>query len=159
MGFWDEPTVGVIVGGAIATTTQVGTQLWSNWRDGKQQSRAAKAERDALQVRTLADLQEQLEAVSVLVGGEAARPVRATMFNNPFTAPNQEVPDLTPFSRAVMLCSRLDDRELGASVRAWLKDLRFALTEEPLNSATLFALRDRRVELQDRLGAALLGFH
>lgn len=163
MSLWSAPNVGVIVGGAIAAAAQFGTQWWGNWRETKREGRnaagQARAERDALQVRTLADLQEQLEAVSVMFGGEAARPVKAAMFRNLFTADNYDIPDLTPYSRTVMLCSRLHDQELASAVRAWLKDVRITLSQMPLTSEAIFALRDRRVGLQDRLGERLLSYY
>lgn len=163
MNFWNQPTVGVIVGGAIVTCTQIGTQFWTNRREVRQRSRAvtaqAEADRKALQIRTLADLQEQIEAVSVAVGTAIAEPVKLPTLKAMFGGGSKSIPDLTSFSRALMLCSRLDDRELAETARTWLKELRVVCSTAPFDQDAYYALRDRRIVFQDRLGEKLLSFY
>lgn len=68
-------------------------------------------------------------------------------------------PDMIPFTRALMLCSRLEDVELGRDLRTWIIDNRNLMsTPNPVNEDWT-PIRDRRIALQDRIGAAIRQLH
>lgn len=155
MSSWDSTLAGVIVGGVIAS----GTQLLVDWRSGRRESKAARAAADAewatLQITTIVDLQEQLDAYMMLIGRLVTQPPKSGLFGK-----QPPLPDYSSYGRAAMLCSRLEDAELAADVRQWLKDMNTRLVEDPpLTSENVVAHTERRVVLQDRLGDAIKKYH
>ena len=161
MSFWNDPLTGVVLGGAITLAGTFGTQVYTERRAVWRETRAAQAKAAAdwavLQVQTIADLQEQIEEVTRVIGivvADQTAPKRAKL-----TA----FPDMTAYGRVVMLSSRLDDAELAADVRHWLRDTREWLVangdRKVVEGREFSPLRDRKVSLQDRLGTLLLKYH
>jgi len=153
------PVVAVVVGGAIATTTQITTQLLSNRREQRRELGAATAkaaaEWKALQIATLADMQENLEegASNISTALVDAATARRWRWNG------ENFPAMLPFTRALMLCSRLEDRQLAADVRAWIVNNRELMSSEAPLEQDWTAIRDRRIALQDRIGEAIRALH
>lgn len=154
-----SPVAAAAVGAVLAYLIQWTTERRVNKRaDLKAQAEALGQQRAAwraFQVDTSADLQEQLEAIAAMVGVELSQqPALLSRRSN--KADDRAA--LTPFGRAVMLTSRLDDQSLAADVRLWLRNTREAMN--PSTPQTEFdALRDRRVGLQERLGTVLRSYH
>lgn len=152
------PVVAVVVGGAIATTTQIATQLLGNRRESRRELRAASAKAAAewrtLQLQTLADMQENLE--------QGASNISEVLADSPGMLGwrrGQKFPEMVPFARALMLCSRLEDRQLAADVRAWIVANRNLMSQEQWKAQDWIAIRDRRIALQDRIGDAIRAMH
>jgi hypothetical protein len=155
VSIWDNQLLGVIVGGAIVSATQ----FRLDWRAGKRGTQAAKAAANAewgtLQIATIVDLQDQLDAYMMLIGRLVTQPPKPGLFGKP-----SPLPDYSSYGRAAMLCSRLEDPGLAADVRQWLKDMNTRLIEDPpLTSGSVLAYTERRVVLQDRLGEAIKKYH
>lgn len=146
MAFWDSTLFGVVIGGMIAS----GTQLLVDLRAGRRETRAARATADeqwrALQIATIVDLQEQLEATAVTI---TAAVVQGSRDANAV---------LTPHGRVLMLTARLEDARLAADIRTWQQDMRNASATDTDGQAW-GALGERRGALQDRLGEAIKQYH
>jgi hypothetical protein len=106
----------------------------------------------AFQIQTIADLQEQLDAISPVLGVDTNERELAGVLKAMSSAGGMPA-HLVAHSRAMMLCSRLEDMDLAAQIRMWLSETRAAI------AGTLGdefgRLRDERLALQDDLGLAL----
>ena len=153
------PIAAVAVGSALTYVAQWTTERRVNRRaDAKAKADALGQQRAAwrvFQVESIADLQEQLEAIAAMIGVELSeRPSRLAK-----REPKSESrAALTPFGRAAMLTYRLGDETLAADVRLWLRNTREAMNPST-GQADFDALRDRRAGLQERLGVALRAYH
>ncbi|MFJ2477098.1 hypothetical protein ACIOWI_29690 [Streptomyces sp. NPDC087659] len=154
MSWWSNPLTGTVVGGVIASATQWITTSRQMKKEQRREAAEGRAQWSALQTETIRDLQEQLEEVSTVLGTEVSRPVLGRI-----TRQSPEPGEVLPYARAVMLCSRLENRALADDVLQWLRSVREALQAQPLSSEQIFTLRDQRLDLQKRLGATMLGYH
>lgn len=148
MSFWD-----VIAGGAIASGTSFALAWQQDHRDTRSVSAKAAAKWATLQMSTISDMQENLKQ-----GASFISKTLVEMSERRFRGKTR-IPDLLPFTRALMLCSRLEDEELARDVRAWIRHNRELISGEYPLEQDWIAVREQRIILQDRLGAALKAYH
>jgi len=151
---------GVVAGGALTYGSTVLTNRSTAQRDDRKAQAEARARRQeewaAFQIQTIADLQEQLDAISPVLGVDTNERELEGVLKAMSSAGGMPA-HLVAYSRAMMLCSRLEDMDLAARIRVWLGQARAAI------AGTLGdefgRLRDERLALQDDLGLALKKYH
>ncbi|MFF2522247.1 hypothetical protein [Streptomyces liangshanensis] len=143
---------GTVVGGVIAS----GTQLLVGLRESRREQRLDRAQAQgvwrALQIQTIAELQDDLVAVAAGTRLEASEALPT--FG---AAPGVDVETMQRLVSAKSLCSRLEDRELAAQIAGWIAAVH-AATEQAAHDA-LIEQRGPLSEIQERLGTALRGYH
>lgn len=138
------PLISTIVGGGL--TIAGGSLL--EWRRNRRQDDAAWR---AMQVGTIVDLQEQLTAVKTLLGkGNISETAKL-------------IPDLATLperNRAMMMCSRLDDKVLRDEIWQSLVNAKEHLRKwQSGDNETWLHLMNTFEGFQTRLGALLLSYH
>ena len=160
MDWINSALAGVVAGGALTYGSTVLTNRSTAQRDDRKAEAEARAKRQeewaAFQIQTIADLQEQLDAISPVLGaGTNERELEGIL--KAMSSADGMPAHLVAYSRAMMLCSRLEDMDLAAQIRAWLSKTRAAIAGTLGNE---FArLRDERLALHDDLGRALKKYH
>jgi hypothetical protein len=158
--WFNSALTGVLAGGLLTFGTTMLTNRSTAQRDDRKAQAAASARRRedwaAFQIQTIADLQEQLDAISPVLGVSTNdRELRGVL---KAMAPGSQMPaHLVAYSRAMMLCSRLEHANLAARIRTWLNDTRTAIAGTLDDEFE--RLRDERLAIQADLGLSIKKYH
>ncbi|MEY9839691.1 hypothetical protein [Streptacidiphilus sp. EB103A] len=156
-----DPLAGVAVGAALTYAGQWATERRTIRRDAAKAKVAAamqrKAEWKALQVQTILDLQEEMEAMATTISVQTTRTVGVALGKIPTMAETRAA--LAPIGRLVLLCTRLQDQVLAEEIRSWISDMTQAVTTKGRRAELATSLKERRNYLQERLGDELRQFH
>lgn len=159
--FWQSSAGGIILGGGITLVTTTILQLFAERRTARREAQAAegaaKARRVALQIDTITELQEELEAIAAFIGNALA----STAIDRIRTKNSDYMPSLISFGRVGLLATRLEDDSLKVRIREWLRATRAYANEPGARSgdAKGIELRDLRITIVDDLGTLLKKFH
>lgn len=159
--FWQSSAGGIILGGGITIISTVILQLFAERRTARREAEsavgAAKATRIGLQIETITELQEEIEAIAAFIGNALA----ATTIDRIRIKTTEYMPGLISLGRAGLLCTRLEDDALKLRIRAWLR-----ATREYANTASArsvdakgIELRETRIAIVDELGTLLKNYH